>query len=87
MQTGLAYVNADCLWGGRMGLHAALDLTAYEESDWEPDMTAHTGLMIPVDRINRNCRIGLEYRHGRSVIGEFSRFEEIYWAWGFWIDL
>ena len=60
VQTGLAYVNADCLWDGIMGLYAALDLTAYEESDWEPDMTAQSGLMIPVDRINRNFRIGLE---------------------------
>jgi len=87
VQTGLAYVNADCLWGGRMGFYAALDVTAYEESDWEPDITAQSGLLIPVNRINRNFRIGLEYRHGRSVIGEFSKFEETYWAWGFWIDL
>ncbi len=86
-QAGLEYVNADCLWGGRMGFYAALDLTAYEESDWEPDITAQTGLMIPVNRINRNFRIGLEYRDGRSLIGEFSRFEETYLAWGFWIDL
>jgi len=30
---------------------------------------------------------GLESRERRSLIGEFSEYEETYRTWGFWIDL
>ena len=87
VQGGLEFVKADCLWNGQMGCYAAIDLNAYEESDWDPDVTVQAGLTVPVHRINRTFRLGVEYRDGRSLIGEFSRYDETYWAWGIWIDL
>ena len=87
VQGGLEFVNADCLWNGQMGCYAAIDLNAYEESDWDPDVTVQAGFTVPVHRINRTFRLGVEYRDGRSLIGEFSRYDETYWAWGIWIDL
>ncbi|MFO7839739.1 MAG: DUF1207 domain-containing protein [Desulfosalsimonadaceae bacterium] len=86
-QAGLEFKDEDGLWGGWLGYYAAADITSFEESDWEPDVTVQTGLMVPVSGGRRSFRIGLEYRDGRSVIGEFSRCEETYWAWGLWIDL
>ncbi len=87
VQAGLAYTNEDGLWGGRMGYYAAVDITSFEESDWNPDVTVQTGVLVPVAHSDRSFRIGMEFRDGRSVIGEFSRNNETYWAWGIWIDL
>jgi len=86
-QAGLEYKDEDALWGGRMGYYAAADIGSFQEADWDPEITVQTGLMVPVARISRSFRMGLEYRDGRSLIGEFSRHEETYWAWGIWIDL
>ncbi|MCF8036600.1 MAG: DUF1207 domain-containing protein [Desulfobacteraceae bacterium] len=87
LQTGLEFSVPDAFWNGQMGYYAAVDMTSFEESDWEPDVTVQAGLMVPVDRIRRDFRIGVEYRSGRSLIGEFSAYEETYWVWGIWIDL
>ncbi|HMA66931.1 MAG TPA: DUF1207 domain-containing protein [Desulfosalsimonadaceae bacterium] len=87
LQAGLEFRDEDGLWGDWLGYYAAADLTSFEESDWEPDVTVQAGLLVPVAESRRNFRIGLEYRDGRSVIGEFAKCEESYWAWGIWIDL
>ena len=87
LQTGLEFSVPDAFWNGQMGYYAAVDMTSFEESDWEPDVTVQAGLMVPVDRIRRDFRMGVEYRSGRSLIGEFSAYEETYWVWGIWIDL
>lgn len=87
IQTGIEFVDDDGLWNGQMGYYAAMDLTAFEESDWNPDVTVQSGLVVPVHRINRTFRMGLEYRDGRSLIGEFARYEETYWTLGLWIDV
>lgn len=87
IQTGLEFVDDDGLWNGQMGYYAAMDLTSFEESDWKPDVTVQSGLVVPVHRINRTFRMGLEYRDGRSLIGEFARYEETYWTLGLWIDV
>lgn len=87
VQAGLEYKNEAGLWGGRMGYYAAVDITSFEESDWNPDATLQTGVLVPVAYSDRCFRIGMEFRDGRSVLGEFSRDNETYWAWGIWIDL
>ncbi|MFW5975560.1 MAG: DUF1207 domain-containing protein [Desulfosalsimonas sp.] len=87
VQAGLEFKDEDALWGGRMGYYAAADIMSFEESDWDQDVTAQAGLIVPLTRSHRTLRTGLEYRDGRSVIGEFSRHDETYWTWGLWIDL
>src|SRR6056297_2426613 len=72
LQAGLEVKDEDALWGGRLGCYAAADVTAYQESDWEPDVTVQAGLIVPVQETLRDFRFGLEYRDGRSVLGEFS---------------
>ena len=87
LQAGLEVKDEDALWGGRLGCYAAADVTAYQESDWDPDVTVQAGLIVPVRETLRDFRFGVEYRDGRSVLGEFSMREETYWTWGIWIDL
>lgn len=87
LQAGIEVRDEDALWGGRLGCYAAADVTAYQESDWEPDVTVQAGLIVPVRETLRDFRFGVEYRDGRSVLGEFSMHEETYWTWGIWIDL
>ena len=76
VQGGVEYETADRLWGGPLGFFAALDLTAYEESDWDLDITAHIGLTAPFEYAFRTARLGLVYRKGRSLIGEFFMHRE-----------
>ncbi|MFW6080400.1 MAG: DUF1207 domain-containing protein [Desulfosalsimonas sp.] len=87
VQAGVEFRNEDALWGGRLGYYAAADVASFEESDWKPDVTVQTGLIMPFSRSRRTFRTGIEFRDGRSVIGEFSMYEETYWTWGLWIDL
>jgi hypothetical protein len=87
VQSGLEIEADDGLFNGRMGYYAGLDLVAFEESDWEPEITVQAGLTVPTAQLPRRFRIGLEYRDGRSLIGEMARFEETSLAFGIWIDL
>ncbi|MFW5636851.1 MAG: DUF1207 domain-containing protein [Thermodesulfobacteriota bacterium] len=87
VQGGLEYEPADRLWGGPLGCFAALDLTAYEENDWDLDVTAHVGVTAPFEYAFRTARMGLVYRKGRSLIGEFSMHREEWWGLRITMDL
>lgn len=87
LQAGVELEDRSALWRGRIGYYGAVDITSFEESEWEPDVTVQCGLLLPAPQSPRTLRVGLEYRDGRSVIGEFSVHEEAYWAVGIWIDL
>jgi hypothetical protein len=87
VQGGLEVENDSLFFNGTGGYYAALNVTAYEESDWKPDTTVQAGLVFPVKRLARNYRIGLEYRSGRSVIGEFFQSRETTFSIGLWMDL
>lgn len=71
--------------GGRWGWYAAFDAGAYEERDWEPDLTLGTGLLI--DAGDRRWRAGVLLYDGRTPIGEFFQADERYAVVGIWLDL
>ncbi len=86
VQGGLEIEDRDRFLGGRLGYYAALDVGAYEESDWDADVSLQAGVVVPVDRFLQTIRIGTFYRDGRSPIGEFFQRRETWWGLGLWID-
>jgi hypothetical protein len=87
LEGGLEFEDPDRFWNGKAGYYAAVDIMSYEESDWKTDVTVQAGLVLPKSQIPRIWRIGLEYRKGRSVIGEFFQNRESHIAFGLWLDL
>lgn len=86
VQGGFNFENDKAFFGGKSGYYAALDLTSYQESDWNVDTTAQLGLVFPKPSFGEAWRLGLEYRRGRALIGEFFPYDETYIALGLWID-
>jgi hypothetical protein len=84
---GLEFEDPDRFRNGKVGYYAAVDVMSYQESDWKAEVTVQTGLVLPVTDSARTWRFGLEYRKGRSVIGEFFQSRESHIALGMWIDL
>jgi hypothetical protein len=87
VEGGLEFEDPDRFWKGSAGYYAAVDIASYEESDWKADVTVQAGVVIPMTNMPRIWRIGLEYRSGRSVIGEFFQSRESAIALGLWLDL
>jgi hypothetical protein len=85
-QCGLEYEPEPWLWNGTMAPFAALDLSAYEEDDWDPNVTVQVGLVHPAAG-GGHWRFGLEFYDGRSVIGELFQSREQHVAFGVWLDL
>ncbi|MGM0452000.1 MAG: DUF1207 domain-containing protein [Thermodesulfobacteriota bacterium] len=84
---GVEFEADELFWNDSAGFYAAVDFNAYEESDWDADVTAQAGLVVPIETLGHTYRIGLHYRDGRSVIGEFSQFNETYYGIGFWLEI
>jgi len=87
VQYGLEFEPAPMWWKKCLGPFAALDVSSYEEDDWEENWTVQLGLVH--HRAGRGVpwRFGVEYYDGRSVIGEFFQEHERHFAWGVWFDL
>ena len=75
------------LWRGRVGWYAAMDLSAFEENDWDRDVTLQAGLVLRERGLARTYRLGAEYYEGRPWMGEFFQDRERYLAFGIWFDL
>jgi|GEM_PF-693605 len=86
VEGGLEFEDPGRFWKGRLGYYAAIDFTSFEESDWEWDITIQAGFVLPFRNPGQTLRLGLEYRDGRCVIGEFFQNNETYWALGLWLD-
>ena len=86
VQFGLELEPEPTLWSRRLAPFAALDVSAYEEDDWEQNVTVQVGLVHPAAG-GGHWRMGLEYYDGRSPIGEFFQDRERHLALGLWIDL
>ena len=67
------------------GFYAGLDLSSYEENNWDINKAAQFGLVFVNDE--RHWRLGLEIYDGRVQIGEFFRDKEKYIGLGFWVDI
>ena len=86
VQLGLELEPEPMLWNRRVAPYAALDVSAYEEDDWEENVTVQVGFVRHAAGGGR-WRLGLEYYDGRSPIGEFFQDRERHLAWGLWLDL
>ncbi len=87
IQGGMEWEADDLFLSGRGGYYAAVNIGAAEELDWEEDITLQAGIVISARRFYRQFRIGLIYRDGRSLIGEFFQDREEWWGIGLWLDL
>ena len=84
VQLGLEFEPEPMLWNQRLAPFAALDVGAYEEDDWEGNLSLQAGVVHP--GAGGTWRFGIEYYDGRSTIGEFFQEEERHLAWGIWFD-
>ena len=85
-QLGLEYQPAPTRWRGRAGWYAAADVSAYEEDEWDTNLTLQTGMAFYTGVGSGVWRFGVEFYDGRSQIGEFFQDEETHFAWGLWFD-
>ncbi len=85
VQLGLELEPAPMLWN-RLAPFAALDVSAFEEDDWEENLTVQVGVVRSGAGRRWTWRLGLEYYDGRSPIGEFFQERERHLAWGLWLD-
>ena len=87
LETGLEITDPHRFWNKRFGWYAAADFNWYQESDWSTDVTVQAGLLVAREKLFRSFRLGLEYRNGRCLLGEFFFRNETYISLGLWIDL
>lgn len=67
------------------GFYTALDVSSYEESNWNINTAFQIGFLSANDE--RRWRFGLELYDGRSSLGEFFQDNEKYIGIGLWIDI
>lgn len=87
VQGGTQYIGKKRLLSDRMPWYAAIDLTSFEENDWQVTVAAQLGLILPTGRETGQWRLAIEYVNGRSVLGEFFFRDESYLALGLYYDL
>jgi hypothetical protein len=85
VQAGLEYERDEPVWGRNWRVYAATNLTAYQESDWNPDTAIQFG--IHYRKSGRLLRIGLEFYDGRTLLGEFFQDSDRWISLGTWYDI
>jgi hypothetical protein len=86
LQVGVEHIGRERLWRGDIPWYAALDVTAFKEDDVRVRTCAQLGLMFPTGRGTSRYRAALEIGSGRSVLGEFSPYDENYIGLGWYFD-
>jgi hypothetical protein len=86
-QGGLEWQPEPMIWERRLAPFAALDVSAYQENDWDENVTVQVGIVRPGVGRGGAWRLGFEYYDGRSPLGEFFQDEERSLALGLWLDL
>ena len=84
-QIGLQYEKPAVFMDGKVGWYSALDISAFEEDDWDKNITFQVG--FDWQARDRRWRLGLEFYDGRSQYGEFFQNQEKYASIGVWLDL
>ena len=84
-QLGAEYESAPILGDNTVGWYAAADGSAYEERDWDINISVQAGFAMRTNE--RTWRFGIEHYDGRSLIGEFYQNDERYTALGLWLNL
>ena len=85
VQLGAEYESAPMVWNNRVSWYAATDGSAYEERDWDINISVQAGFAMRTN--GRTWRFGIEHYDGRSLIGEFFQNDERYTALGLWLNL
>jgi opacity protein-like surface antigen len=85
VQIGLQYQRPGVFLDGNAGWYTALDISSYEENDWDKNYSFQLGFDMPTEY--RRWRLGLAYYNGRSQYGEFFQYREKYYTIGLWVDL
>jgi len=84
-QAGVQYEKPGVFLDGKAGWYSALDISAYEEDDWDTNITFQTGFDLRSH--DRRWRLELEYYDGRSQYGEFFQYRDKYTSIGVMLDL
>lgn len=86
LQAGAQYESGAGPFGPRRPWYAAVDLTSFEENDWQVKVTAQLGVMVPVGDGDNRYRFAVEVGDGRSELGEFFLYDDTYVALGWYFD-
>jgi hypothetical protein len=84
-QSGVEYETRPVVFGGRMALYGAVDLSALEERSWRLDMSVQGGLVTR--SAGHAYRIFAQWYDGRVPLGQFTRYSEASFSIGLKIDL
>ncbi|MBC2709554.1 MAG: DUF1207 domain-containing protein [Desulfosarcina sp.] len=87
VEGGLQYQEPHNMWNGSTAFYAAAHVRAFEETSWDPGVSAQVGFHITRDQRSSNLRLGLEGYIGRAILGEFALdYDEAYLTAGFFLD-
>jgi hypothetical protein len=84
-EPGRAQVGVEWERGARWGPYAAMDVQAWEERDWERDISVQGGYAFRSE--DRRWRLGLEWYDGRVPIGEFYFEDQQHVSLGLYFDI
>lgn len=75
-QAGVQYEKPGVFMEGKAGWYSALDISTYQEDDWDTNITFQIG--VDLRSYHRRFRLEFEYYDGRSQYGEFFQFRDKY---------
>lgn len=84
-QTGIQYQQTRLSSSKRLGWYAGLDLTSYEERNWDINKALQIGFAFDADP--HVWRVAFDYYRGQSVLGEFFQHDEEYAGIGLYLDI
>lgn len=84
-QTGIQFQQTRFSSSKRLGWYAGLDLSSYEERDWDINKALQIGFAFAA--APHTWRLALDYYDGQSVIGEFFQHHERYAGLGLYLDI
>jgi hypothetical protein len=66
-------------------VYFAMNVTGFEEIDWEVMTTLQAGLWVRPNNSSRGFRFGVEYFRGHSALTQFYDDHDHYWSTGLWL--
>ncbi|MEM6673476.1 MAG: DUF1207 domain-containing protein [Planctomycetota bacterium] len=87
VQGGLEFQSGRVFESSTARLFGALDVSSFEENDWDANVNVQAGFAWPGDGKGSVWRVGVEYYDGRVNMGEFFQEDERYFGFGAWLDL
>ena len=85
LQTGIQFQQTDFSAQQRLGWYAGLDLSSYEERDWDINKALQVGFAFAAQP--HTWRVAMDFYDGQSVLGEFFQHNERYVGIGLYLDI